>query len=97
MKIAEGSSSVPRPLLPQSDEPGFRHDLARAIRARRLRLGLSISEAARRSNGGISCSMWSYVEHGTEPAVSVFCAIAKVLELSSRPWSAMLKSLGVNA
>lgn len=72
---------------------GFRYDLARAIQRRRLKLGLTIDQAAAKVH--MPATTWKYYERGAEPPVGAFAAICKALGVHQKPWSLLLSAFGV--
>lgn len=72
---------------------GFRFDLGRSIRKRRHQLRLSMGMCEQLSDGYIGKGMWSYYENGTDPGVAKMCVIMKVLRISDKPWSLLLRDL----
>lgn len=73
---------------------GFRFDLGRSIRTRRLLLKLTQGEAAKRTNGEINEWTWCKFERGLhEPKVYQFAAILQALGLSEKPWQQLINDL----
>jgi len=72
---------------------GFNFDLSRSIRAKRVKLKLTIEECCARTGNVIGKGMWSMYEHGTEPKVWAMCAIMRALGVSLNPWTKLLNSI----
>lgn len=65
---------------------GFRFDMARAIRTRRLAMGLTQKQAAARI--GLTKTAWQKIESGHgDMMLHTFCGVLRVLKLSDKPWS----------
>lgn len=73
---------------------GFRFEMGRAIRKRRLSLGLTLRQAVDRTSGQINFTSWGEYERGDkEPGIYRFAAMIQALELHDSPWELLVNSL----